>query len=177
MAFWKRRLRKKHISLAKSERFMFSARQLPSSPRASLSRARALYRKLGIRERTKLPTKTVWARMGTMLPWCALWPSDWDSRSTSSKASTRWHELVHGLQWRAGWFGRYAFAEWRWALEMNGYRMSIRAYKRMGTSEKNLLRLVEHYASKIVKTYRLRRLDAKQVQAKTREILRAEALR
>lgn len=156
---------------------MFSARQLPSQPRACLARARALYRKLGIPERKKLPTKTVWARMGTMLPWCALWPSDWDSRSTSSKAAMRWHELVHGLQWRAGWFGRYAFAEWRWALEMNGYRMTIRAHSRMGMSEKKLLQLGEYYASRIVKTYRLRRLDAKQVRAKTREILRTEALR
>lgn len=176
MAFWKRKLRRRHIKLAESERFLLSARRVPTNTNAALAEARRLMRRLGIRERTKLPTRTKWARMGTMLPWCALWPSDWGRMTNLEKAAMRWHELCHALQWRAGWFGRYAIAEWRWALEVNGYRMQIRAMRRMGVRSDYLLNVVENVAKRLRKTYRLRFLDSRQVRSETRRILRAEAL-
>jgi len=57
--------------------------------------------------------------------------SDWPNYNVYQKANTLVHEAVHARQWRS--YGRYRFGtwylrrpRWRWAMEMQGYRESMR---------------------------------------------------
>jgi len=64
----------------------------------------------------------------------------WEDYSIPRKASVLRHEIVHAKQWRH--FGRASFganyifsARFRWAMEVQAYRESVRAYRVLGAKE------------------------------------------
>jgi hypothetical protein len=64
----------------------------------------------------------------------------WAGYTPPKKASILKHEIVHAKQWRhygRGTFGaRYIFsARFRWAMEVQAYRESVRAYRTLGAKE------------------------------------------
>lgn len=65
----------------------------------------------------------------------------WEGYSVPKKASILKHEIVHAQQWRnfgrAEFGSRYVFsARFRWAMEVQAYRESVRAYRTLGATEK-----------------------------------------
>jgi len=168
------KLRAKHIRFAESTRFLHRVGHSPKDPSRSLAKAQAERKARGLRARRKIPSKTVWSRFTTQLPWCTLYSSKWKTLSDFSKATTMWHELVHAAQWAAGYFPRYIFAQWRWALEVQAFRGEMRARFDMGQSEDGVLRRINQVVATIAKTYRLGRLNRKQVRWETRRILMLE---
>lgn len=62
-------------------------------------------------------------------------PMDYNKRSAWRNAALWAHELIHAWQWRKyKRFGsKYIFnSRWRWAIEMQCYRVTVRAWKHFG---------------------------------------------
>lgn len=65
----------------------------------------------------------------------------WDRMETMDQAALLAHEYVHARQWRGYrmFLVRYALSKWfRWAVECQGYREHIRAWRAMGVPEDKL---------------------------------------
>ncbi len=69
-------------------------------------------------------------------------PMDYNKRSAWRNAALWAHEIMHALQWRKyKRFGsRYIFnTRWRWAIEMQCYRVSVRAWRHFGKNPTNYI--------------------------------------
>lgn len=87
-------------------------------------------------------------------------PEDWDERGTLGQVLTLAHELVHVRQWRkygrARFGGRYVFSpRWRWAMEVQAYRESIRVRKVLGMGKGEAEQYAGRVAARMWTTYRL----------------------
>ena len=101
---------------------------------------------------------------------------DW---GTASKAILLAHELVHVRQWRsmrARNFGaRYIFSpRFRWSMEMQAYRETVRAQLLMGWTETAVANAIEQRADKLFADYSLRTIRRNHVERYTRAVLYAE---
>ena len=105
--------------------------------------------------------------------------SEWSARDLLSRCVTLRHEMVHVRQARdMGGFiftARYiTFAAWRWALEMQAYRLSIACYKMAGVPRADLVRKIERIARSIRASYSLKAFSPSEVEQQTREALLTE---
>lgn len=102
--------------------------------------------------------------------------SGWDEYSTGQKGSVMTHEGGHGRQWRyytpiVFAFRYMTYPRFRWAIEMQGYSMSVWAYHAMGYSEKSILGYIERRAKTIRSEYKMWSINAADVERHTRELL------
>lgn len=148
------------------------------TPEKMLAHCLAELQRYGVRIAKKAPMKTKYARMTTAFYRQVRVGTTWDRKSTAAKAVTLAHELVHIRQWRH--FGRIAFgssyvfsARWRWAMEMNAYRESMRAMKILGYSKTHRKNSATTRGPSMYGTYALRGLRRDHVVNYTREVLLA----
>jgi hypothetical protein len=169
------RLRHKHLKYARSDKYLAAAEQIPVDPFVGLLATKRIREDLGYRKRTKIPLGIRWSRTATTLPWCALlYPEQWDDMPPFAQASLSWHETGHMRQWKDRRFRLYVWARWRWALEVQCFRLQLRAEQRMGLSKKQLEKHAEEIARKIWRAYWLFTLSRRQVRRETLEILMEE---
>jgi hypothetical protein len=102
--------------------------------------------------------------------------SGWDEYSTGHKAATMTHEGGHGRQWRYYRPARFAFMylaypRFRWAMEMQGYSLSIWCYHAMGYDDKAIAGFIDRRAKGMRASYSLRAIHAGDFERRTREVL------
>ena len=80
---------------------------------------------------------------------------------------------VAGRYGRIGFARRYVFsARFRWAVEVQAYSESLRAWAALGMGRKGLLSAAYEYANKLPKTYALGVLRKRHVVGKAKQIFR-----
>jgi hypothetical protein len=104
----------------------------------------------------------------------------WTEFSVPKRAAVLKHEIVHARQWRhygQGSFAtKYIFsARFRWAVEVQAYRESIRVYRTLGAVEKWLREYVKDLVpNSLWKNYALKTLRKDDVYDEARRILSKE---
>jgi hypothetical protein len=169
------RLKRKHLRYARSGKYLLDPDEIPVDPFVGLLATQRIRDELGFRARHKILSGVRWSRKATTLPWCALlYPESWDEMPAFAQASLSWHEVGHMRQWRDRCFRLYIWAKWRWALEVQCFRLQLRAEKRMGLTQDQLEQHAEEIASHMWRAYWLFYLSKKQVRRETLQILLEE---
>ena len=100
-----------------------------------------------------------WSRFNTTFPDTIYTSKDYPNYSDAGKAAVLWHELVHVRQYdrhrAAKFFTMYAFAEGRWAIEVQAYRESYRVRRLWGDDEENIREAMRSRAEMLYKEYEL----------------------
>jgi hypothetical protein len=106
--------------------------------------------------------------------------SRWETFTVAKKAAVLKHEIVHAKQWhhfgQATFGTKYIFsARFRWAMEVQAYRESTRAYRTLGATEPWLREYVTDVVpASLWGSYGLRTLRKDDVFYETRKILMKE---
>lgn len=113
--------------------------------------------------------------------------SGWPNYNEYQKANTLVHEAVHARQWRS--YGRFRFGtwylrrpRWRWAIEMQGYRESMRwaiinlhAQRRpLKDIESEIQRRADEVAKILIGGYVLGRVSRRDRKVHTKRIMLAD---
>ncbi len=128
---------------------------------------------LGMRGVIKPSSSLKFSKFGTTFYRSILLPSDYADRPLWRNAVLWAHEIQHARQWRGYGRGRFAMnyvlrARYRWAVEMQCYRTSVRAYLHLGHSPTNY---IERRAKGFMKSYSAGSLRASSVIRHTRSVL------
>lgn len=131
---------------------------------------------LQVQIRPKTARRGTYARLTTTYYRTVRVPRDWLTRSVAGKAITLAHEYVHVLQWRE--LGRMRFVatytvspRWRWALEVQAYRESMRVRALLGASRGHAEVYAGGLAHRLWRTYRLWPLSKAHVYRYTKRLL------
>lgn len=106
--------------------------------------------------------------------------SRWEEFSVAKKAAVLKHEIVHAKQWRhygqVRFAAKYIFsARFRWSMEVQAYRESVRAYRTLGALESWLREYVlDSVPGSLWNSYGLRTLRKDDVYDETRKLLLKE---
>lgn len=117
------------------------------------------------------------ARMSTTYYGSIRLGSKYDSLSDEWKSVLLAHELVHARQWRH--FGRRTFrtrylfwTRWRWAIEVQAYRESVRMLIALGASKGLIESYIDARTKSLLSNYTLSSLNLKNVRTATVKLLR-----
>lgn len=155
------RLRKKDISRAKSTRYL-SAMTNPGTrqtPVQLVAYATDKLKSMGYKFRHKKGPKSWKAkRMSTTLRRTIWLGVGWMKKHIRDRAATLMHELTHALEAAAVGFARwvslYVFdSRYRFSVESQGYRSSVRAWRAMGITEGALRDYANDLPGRFIKSY------------------------
>jgi hypothetical protein len=188
MAWGKRRLKSKHIKLARSYKFNNDRLHKYEDAQAVMDRYIPYFEKdLGMRLVIKSTTKLKLSKMTTTYYNEIRLGSGWKDKNLESQAYILVHEAVHARQWRH--YGRAKFGwkyisdpRWRWAIEVQGYREGIMwgvvVLKARGLSqakiEKALSTKIDHVISSLLRAYSLGSIRSSDIKKHTRDILEGD---
>lgn len=151
------RLRASDIRLAKSplalDRFLLE----PRTPEQVIEYAQKRLANMGYTIKRKRGPKGWKSRRMTTTLRRTIWLGvGWDGKLARDKAATLMHELVHAEQWwiHQGFLARYiASPRFRWAMEVQAYRESVRTYRAVGFTGPGLERYIQARANTIIRSY------------------------
>ena len=155
------RLRKSDLTHAKSAKYL-SPKTRPGSqrtPEELIQYATAKLKAMGYRFKHKRGPKSWKAkRMSTTLRRTIWLGVGWLKKKLIDRAALLMHELTHALEaaavgfWK--WVSKYVLdSRYRFAVESQGYRSSIRAWRAMGVSERGLQDYADDLPGRFVKSY------------------------
>ena len=184
----RRKLPKWAVKFAESDRYM-PKDFIPHNAEDAWEEASDLLKtegfNLGVKGDYRVPKKLrKFTRMSTTFgvpnAEAILFSKDFPSYPGYKKAEVGWHELGHVDQLNGMWpwlfNARYLFSQvWRWAIEVQCYRISVRVLKIL-KGEKAAVKKARDVARSIASSYKLSRLDDADVRETTERILLSEAL-
>ena len=151
------RIRSKDRKLAKSSKLLSSTLNKHHSAEWLIAHATSELKKLGYTIRIKNgPSNWKAKRMTTALRKTIWLGVGWAKKRDVDQAATLMHELVHARQYRyyTAFLTRYvADARFRWAMETQAYRETIRAHRSMRFSESSVKKYASGLPSRFVKSY------------------------
>lgn len=151
------RLRDRDLAFARSRRFLNPELERKWSDRELHDYCRRRLLSMGYRFVHKVgPSSWKLKRFTTTLRRVIYLGVGWSSKSWRAKAATLAHELVHALQWKSlRAFGvRYVFDErFRFAVECQAYRETVRAFRAMGLHEQAVQDYADGVPDDFVKGY------------------------
>lgn len=185
------KLRARHLKLARRKDYWGDAPPLDAGEAIAVH-ADELARRgyiIGQKRKLALPRLSkMWAPMSTTIDLgpdgaeglhLVLVSNGFYHRTKREQALTLGHELRHVRQYegmgRVLFFLRYAFAQTRWALEMQCYRGDLRDMRALGFSLAERVAFARRVAARLVKSYALGRLNDQQVCSTTERLLLEEA--
>ena len=151
------KLRSKDLTLARSSKLLSSTLKKRHNAEYLITHATSELKKLGYRLRLKKgPSGWKSKRMTTALRKTIWLGVGWASRPAVDRAATLMHELVHARQYRyyTAFLARYiADSRFRFAMEAQAYRETIRAYRSMRYSETALKKHARDLPRRFIKSY------------------------
>lgn len=184
MGFMK--LRTKDIELARDDRYQdpFIAtlaqqrwrEMMTADPDDLIERFKREAALLGVGFESKPDAGTKLSRMSTTYYATIRLGTNFEGKDAKNQAITLGHELLHARQWRG--FGRSKFRtrymfwpRWRWAIEMQAYRESIRIMLALGYTRDDCERYAISRVSSMLSSYGLGSLRRDDVAEWTRRVL------
>ena len=150
-------IRKKDIARARSARYLSTylgkMRAADDVAAYFLRRFRAMGYRMAYK---KGPKGWKAARMTTTMRRTVYLGTNWAKKGADERAALLAHEYVHARQHRGykGFLARYVFdSRFRWAVEAQAYRESVRAYRAMGRTEPALREYAENLPGRFIKNY------------------------
>ena len=148
------------------------------TPKQIIEKCEAEARRLKLQVVKKYSSSMKWSKMTTTFYKEIRLGADFDDEPDWAQAVIWAHEMVHVYQWRGmgrGTFAsRYAWRSWRWAIEMQGYRMSLHVRKVLGIKREWNARYIRAMPSILKSGYVLGGLRWSHLRDRTREVLFAE---
>ena len=145
--------------LAASTEDMSVAGDFSSDPTEAKAQAEKILEELDIEIIPKAEGIEDWGRFTTTFPDKLYLSTNYPSMSVDSQAGLLRHELVHVREYQrhgvSKFFTMYAFAEGRWALEVQAYRESFRARRLFGEDERSIQEAMRGTAENLYKSYSL----------------------
>lgn len=125
--------------------------------------ARAALFRLGYKVVQKKVGISKWKYMTTTLRGQVRLAKDFYDYSPEHRAAVFMHELVHAYQWRGEGTVRFALrylvAPWRWAYEIQAYRVNVHVYKKLGRSTNSINLWIIRRGERLNNGYNLGRLE------------------
>jgi len=145
--------------LAASTEDMSAPGEVSSDPDVALDRVLDDLESQGIALVPKASGIEDWSKFTTTFPDTIFLGRDFPTWSVAERAEILWHERVHVREYERLGVERflvvYAFAEGRWALEVQAYRESFRVMRTFGISEDVVLGLMRPRAESLYDNYDL----------------------
>ena len=148
-----------YMDLARGTQFLAKEGEIPSDPHMALEKARMLISDWDVDIEYKADGIEDWSKFNTTFPTVIYVTKDFDSRSIEIQAVILWHEVDHLREYKemgpAVFFQHYAFAEGRWALEVQAYRDGFRVMRLLGMSESSIRAKMTDQAESLFVGYEL----------------------
>lgn len=128
--------------LAASTVDMAATGEIPTDPMEAYKLALQEVEERNVKIIPKAQGMEDWSKFNTTFPKKIYTSKEYNSYSDAGKAVVLWHEIVHLREYdrhgAAKFFTMYAFAEGRWALEVQAYRQSYRIRRLWGEDEESI---------------------------------------
>lgn len=131
-----------YMDLAMGTQFLAKEGVIPSDPEEALAAAKKYIADKDVDIEYKADGIEDWSKFNTTFPTVIYVTKDFDSYQIEIQAVILWHEVDHLREYEEMgpkvFFQHYAFAEGRWALEVQAYRDGFRVMRLLGMSESNI---------------------------------------
>lgn len=148
-----------YYELAAETRDMSEDGAISSDPSVALAAAEAELDERGVDVQAKADGFEDWGRFTTTFPSTVYVSTKYADLDDGGKAATLWHELVHVREYDRHtpkkFFFIYSYAEGRWALEVQAYRESFRAWRSFGEPEESIRERMILMAEKLFEDYQI----------------------
>lgn len=178
MGLW--RIRSKDVHRANDDEYFCKVLKLlkgATTPDEIITRCERETLRLGMRYVNKSSSSMRWSKYTTTWYSQVRLGSNFRDRSRLAQAATWAHEMIHVYQWRGEGRGRFGTryigypGRWRWAYEMQAYRMSIHIRKVLKVTTSSTKRYIRDKHESMRKTYSLGGFRSSDLRNKTREVL------
>ena len=175
------RIRSKHVRWAGDDTYYNKVKALLAGADTAeeiIARCEQEARRLGLRVVKKDSSSMKWSKMTTTWYREIRLGSDFDDEPEWARAVIWAHEMVHVYQWRgmgrARFASRYAWRLWRWAIEIQAYRMSVHIRKVLKIRKSWTERYIRDRPYRLKAVYLLGGLRWSHLRNKTRSVLTHE---
>jgi len=148
-----------YMDLARGTQFLAKEGEIPSDPEKALAAAKKYIADKNVDIEYKADGIEDWSKFNTTFPTVVYVTKDFDQSQIEMQAVILWHEIVHLREYKemkpAVFFQHYAFAEGRWALEVQAYRESFRVMRLLGLSESKIRSQMRDQAESLYEGYEL----------------------
>lgn len=175
------RIKSKHVKRAMDNQAYDKVKKLlkgANSAEEVIARCTREAKRMGLQIKTKTSTSLKWSKMTTTFYKEIRLGQDFDQEPEWARAVIWAHEMVHVYQWRqmkrARFAARYLRAFWRWAIEIQAYRMSVMVRKRLGIEAVWNDRYIRQLPDRLRGGYALWRIRRSSLHEQTIKALRSE---
>lgn len=169
-----------YFELAATTEDMAKPGEIPEDPVEAYNKAKEILDSRGVQIIPKAEGIEDWSRFNTTFPESVYVSKRYPTYDEAKKAAILWHEIVHLREYDrhgvAKFFTIYAFAEGRWALEVQAYRESFRIKRMWGEDEESIQAAMQPRIELIYEGYKLDQMPKQCAVQAAVEIWKRDAL-